>query len=114
MPGPESVLLKLGTLQSDRQVPASNSACWRDDMKTLKMMGRILALVLMASTFAVRAEAATISIVPGTQNALIGDLVSVDIVVSGLLANESVGGVSLLLSFTNILSGAGFSIDPDD
>jgi hypothetical protein len=83
-------------------------------MKSLKMTGRILALVLMASTFAVRAEAATISIVPGDQNALIGDLVSVDIVVSGLLADEAVGGVSLLLSFNNILSGAGFTIDPDD
>lgn len=84
-------------------------------MKSLKMTGRILALVLMASaSLAVRAEAATISIVPGSQNALIGDLVTADIVVSGLLADESVGGVSLLLSFSNILSGTGFTIDPGD
>jgi len=85
-------------------------------MKSLKMMGRILALVMVASGFlAVRAEAATISLVPGSQNALIGDIVSVDIMVGGLLADESVGGVSLLLSFTDaILSGTGFTLDPDN
>jgi hypothetical protein len=85
-------------------------------MKSLKMTGRILALVLVASgLLAVRAEAATITLVPNTQNALIGDLVSVDIMVGGLLADESVGGVSLLLSFTNaILDGISFQNDPDD
>lgn len=85
-------------------------------MKSLKMMGRILAVVLVASGFlAARAEAATISLSPSTQNALIGDIVSVDIIVSGLLADESVGGVSLLLSFTNaVLQGVSFQNDPDD
>jgi hypothetical protein len=78
--------------------------------------GRILALALVAGAFfTARVDAATISIVPGSQNAVVGADVSVDIVVSGLAADEAVGGASLTLDFDDgILSGSNVSIDPND
>ena len=77
---------------------------------------RILVLGILAGVlFAVRAEAVPIiSISPVSQSVNVGDPVSVDILVSGLGAAEAVGGFSLILSFNSaILSGVGFSIDPD-
>ncbi len=84
-------------------------------MSNVHKMFRVLALaVLVGAAIVVQTEAATISISPVTQNANVGDVVNADILVSGLSATESVGGVSLLLSFDDIvLSGLSYIVDPD-
>lgn len=76
---------------------------------------RVVAFAVAAVAFAgVRAEAALITLNPSSQSASINDLVNVDIMVSGLTADEAVGGVSLILSFNPaILSGVSYTNDPD-
>lgn len=84
-------------------------------MTSAKKLFRVLTAALAMAAFAVQTEAATISISPASQNASIGDTVTADIIVSGLAADESVGGVSLLLSFNDaVLQGLGYTVDPDD
>ena len=80
------------------------------------MVFRTMAIGLVAGACLISgAEAATISIVPGSQNATVGTPVDIDIVVSGLGAGESVGGVALTVSFSNVLlDGVAFELDPDD
>jgi hypothetical protein len=69
---------------------------------------------MMGVFAAARAEAAIISVVPVSQTVALGDPVSVELVVVGLKDNESVGGVSLTLSFNDsILAGASYLVDPD-
>ncbi len=84
-------------------------------MSNVQKMFRILALaVLVGAAVVAQTEAAVITISPVTQDANVGDVVNADILVSGLTATESVGGVSLLLSFDDaILSGLSFIVDPD-
>jgi hypothetical protein len=80
-------------------------------MKRLKWI--LLPGLLIGALTATGANAALISIDPVSQNASIGDTVSADILVSGLAADESVGGVSLLLSFDgSILQGLSYLLDP--
>jgi hypothetical protein len=78
-------------------------------------MGRTVLLACVFGVFCVAtSQAATISIVPGTQNATVGTPVSVGIDVSGLAANESIGGVALTLAFNQALvSGASMTLDPN-
>jgi hypothetical protein len=84
-------------------------------MSSVTKVFRVLALAVMVAAAAVaQAEAATISISPASQTVAIGDTVTADILVSGLAAGESVGGLSLLLSFSEaILSGFSYVADPD-
>ena len=83
-------------------------------MSIRKLAGVLVPVLLLGTAFAAPASAAVISISPASQDALIGDTVVVDILVSGLAAGESVGGVSLLLSFDDsVLSGASYTVDPD-
>jgi len=76
---------------------------------------RVLAVGVLAAVLLVgRAEAASISLVPNSQNVALGANFSVDVMVSGLAANQSVGGASFLLGFdSSILQGTGFTLDPD-
>ena len=61
-----------------------------------------------------RAEAATISVVPGTQTVAPGGTANVDIVLSGLGAAETVGGFSFNLSWTDaIISLSSLVLDPN-
>jgi hypothetical protein len=85
-------------------------------MRSIAAAGRIVALGVVAGVcLSAPVEAATISIVPGSQNAVVGAPVSVDIVVSGLAADESVGGASFTVGFNDaILQGTGVVIDPND
>jgi len=81
---------------------------------SIRKVTRILALgVLAAVLLAGRAQAATITLLPQDQNAVLGGNVAVDIMVSGLL-NQSVGATSFLLSYdSSVLQGTGFTLDPD-
>jgi hypothetical protein len=84
-------------------------------MKRFQKVLRVLAMGVMVGTIAAQAEAAIISISPVSQNANIGDTVFADVLVSDLAADESVGGVSFLLSFNDaVLSGVSYIVDPDD
>jgi hypothetical protein len=84
-------------------------------MKRFQKVLRVLAMGVMVGTVAAQAEAATISISPVSQDVMIGDPVFADVIVGDLAADESVGGVSFELSFNDsILSGVGFTVDPDD
>src|SRR5262245_41468526 len=87
---------------------------WRYDMRSISAKGRLLLLAFVFGAFcSATAQAATISIVPGTQNATVGNSVSVGIEVSGLAANESIGGVSLTLAFNQALvTGLSMVLDP--
>jgi hypothetical protein len=72
-----------------------------------------LAVAVLALT-GLNAEAALITLSPSSQDASVSDVVSVDILVSGLTELEAVGSVSLFLSFDDsILAGLGYSLDPD-
>jgi hypothetical protein len=81
---------------------------------SIRKVTRIFALgVLAAVLLAGRAQAATITLSPQDQNAVLGGNVAVDILVSGLV-NQSVGGSSFLLSYdSSVLKGTGFTLDPD-
>jgi hypothetical protein len=85
-------------------------------MKRIQLARRVLALTVLACVcFAMRAEAASITIVPSAQDAVAGGNVTAHIDVSGLAAGESVGGVSLLLSYDSlILDGVSFVVDPEN
>ena len=81
----------------------------RVNAKAMLALGAVLVIV---AGFGSDAEAASISVLPATQNALIGDTVSIDIVVSGL--TDPIGGFSLLLNFDDtILQGVSYTNDPD-
>jgi hypothetical protein len=83
---------------------------------SIRNVTRILALGLLAGVLlAGQAYASPIvSTSPSTQDATVGDIVSVDIMVSGLGATEEVGGFSLILSFNSaILTGLDFTNDPE-
>lgn len=84
-------------------------------MKSIKRVMRVLVMAAMVGTVGVAtSEAATISLNPQTQNALIGNQVFVDIMVS-LGLGEEVGGVSLFLGFNPaILQGVSYTADPDN
>lgn len=85
-------------------------------MTTMVNVKRVLALVLSATAvFVGRADAAVISIVPSSLAVNVGDPVELDLVVSGLAADEAVGGVSVRLTGDgSILDAVGFTLDPDD
>ena len=80
-----------------------------------KVVRFLVAVALVGAGFAGRSEAATISVMPASQTIAPAGTATVDIVLSGLLANETVGAFSLLLSFDQILLGAPVSFlnDPD-
>ncbi len=85
-------------------------------MTMTQMFRRVLSLALLAGLCAAgRAEAATIiSFDPSSREVSVGDTFSVDIRVSGLGPEESVGGAAFELSFDSaILSGLGYGLDPD-
>lgn len=81
-------------------------------------MKRAFAVVLMAGAmFAGRAEAAVISVIPATSAVNVGDIITLDVVVSGLTALEAVGGVSIRLTATNpgtVVDDVDFTLDPDN
>lgn len=85
-------------------------------MTSIQKVVRVLAAVaLVGAGFAGKSEAATISVLPASQTIAPTGTATVDIVLSGLLANETVGAFSLLLSFNNAILGApdSFVNDPD-
>src|SRR5262245_46137605 len=85
-------------------------------MTSIRKAMRVLAVAaLVAAGFVATSEASTISIVPGSQTIAPGGTASVDIVLSGLGANETVGAFSLLLTFNSAILGApeSFTNDPD-
>ena len=85
-------------------------------MKSICKATRFLAVAgLAALLFASSAQATPIiSVSPSTQNSTVGSTVTADIIVSGL-TTESIGAVSFLLSFDHsILSGTGYTVDPDN
>jgi hypothetical protein len=80
-----------------------------------KMITRFLvAGALVAVGFVGTSEASTISILPGSQTIGVGGTATVDIVVSGLAAGDTVGGFSLDLGFNPAILGAAesYTIDP--
>jgi hypothetical protein len=79
-----------------------------------KVVRFLVAVALVGAAFVGRSEAATISIMPASQTIASGGTATVDIVLGGLLANETVGAFSLLLSFDQaVLGGLSFLNDPD-
>ena len=71
-----------------------------------KAVRNLLIAVLLGAAFAAPSQAALIEVSPSTQTVAPGDTVSVDIVLSGLTANETVGGFSLVLGFDPSILGA--------
>lgn len=84
-------------------------------MISARKMFRVFTLAAALGLAAVApSQAAIISISPASEDVVFGDNVFVDVVVSGLAPDESVGGASFFLSFdTSILTGVGFTLDPD-
>lgn len=74
----------------------------------------LVAGALVVVGFAGTSEASTITILPGSQTVGVGGIASVSIVLSGLAANETVGGFSLDLGFNPAILGAPdhYTIDP--
>ena len=84
-------------------------------MTSIRKMVRLLAAVAMVGAGLVgTSEASTISVVPGAQTIAPGGTATVDIVLSGLTAGETVGGFSFILSFNNTIIGVpeSYVIDP--
>ena len=84
-------------------------------MTSISRVLRVFAVTLVIGTGLVaRAEAIpVVSVEPSSQTANVGDMVSVDILISGL--SVPVGGFSFLLDFVDtILSGVSFTLDPDN
>src|SRR5687768_603948 len=79
-------------------------------------MKRVLALVLLTGAmFAGRAEAAVISVLPASSIVNVGDIITLDVVVTGLTATEAVGAVSIRLTATGagtIVDDVDFTLDP--
>jgi len=85
-------------------------------MTSIRKALRVLAAAaLVGAGFVATSEASTISVVPGSQTIGIGDTATVDVVLSGLLPSETVGGYSFLLTFNNAIVGAPivYQDDPD-
>lgn len=80
-----------------------------------KAVRLLVASVVVAAGFVATTEASTISVLPNTQTIAPGGTATVDIVLSGLTAGETVGAFSLLLSFNNTIIGPPevASVDPD-
>jgi hypothetical protein len=86
-------------------------------MTSIRKAVRFLAVaVLVGAAFVAKSEGAIISVLPSTQTIAPGGTASVDIVLSGLAAGETVGGFSLLLSFNNTILGVpeSFVNNPDN
>jgi PEP-CTERM motif len=85
-------------------------------MTSMRSMVRFLAIgLLVGAGFVATSEASTITVVPGAQTIAPGGTATVDIVLSGLLPSETVGGFSFILSFSNTIVGPpeSFTVDPD-
>jgi len=85
-------------------------------MTSIRKIVRLLAAVALVGAGLVgTSEASTISVIPGAQTIAPGGTATVDIILSGLTAGETVGGFSFLLSFSNAILGApdSFTNDPD-
>lgn len=85
-------------------------------MTSINKVMRVLALAAIVGVgFAVQAQAVPIvSVDPSSTSVSVGDVFSIDILVSGLGAGEEVGGYSLFLTFdSSILKGTAFTDDPD-
>jgi hypothetical protein len=73
----------------------------------------LAAVVLFGAGFVGTAQASTIAIVPGSQTIAPGVTTGIDIVLTGLAANETVGAFSIVLGFNDIvLDGVAFANDP--
>jgi hypothetical protein len=86
-------------------------------MMRIRTVIRFLAAgALVLAGFVGSTEASTITIVPGTQTIAPGGTATIDIVLSGLTAGETVGAFSILLTFNNAIIGApeSFQVDPDE
>jgi hypothetical protein len=81
---------------------------------SIRKVVRLLAVAaVVGAGFGATSEASTISIVPASQTIDIGQTTGIDIVLSGLAANETVGAFSIVLKFNDtILDGAGYANDP--
>src|SRR3954453_4465438 len=79
---------------------------WRRNMTGHKAVRVLAAAALLAAGSVGSSGAATISVSPSAQTIAPGGGANVDIVLSGLTANEVVGGFSLLFSFNNAILGA--------
>jgi hypothetical protein len=81
---------------------------------SIRKVTRFLAVGILAAILLVgRAEAASISLLPNSQNVALGSNFSVDVMVDGLVG-QSVGGASFLLSFdSSLLKGLSFTLDPN-
>ncbi|NOT43083.1 MAG: PEP-CTERM sorting domain-containing protein [Acidobacteria bacterium] len=77
-----------------------------------KVVGVLVLAALVAVGSAAKAEALTISITPSTQDAFVGNLVSVDIVASDI--TDPIGGFFFEIDFNDaVLSGDSYTNDPD-
>jgi len=80
-------------------------------MKSFSIKIRSLLAVLALMGFAGHAQAATISIVPGSQTIGIGGTANVDVVLSGLA--QAIGGYNFDLTFSNaILNDISVTVNP--
>jgi hypothetical protein len=77
------------------------------------VMRYVAAVLVVVGGFVATSEASTISIVPGSQTIAPGGTAGIDIVLSGLLPSETVGGFSLVLSFDNTILGAPETFTPN-
>jgi hypothetical protein len=85
-------------------------------MTSIRKIVRLLAAVaVVGAGLAGTSAASTISVLPSTQTIAPGATATVDIVLSGLAAGETVGGFSFLLNFNNSILGTpeSFVNDPD-
>jgi len=86
-------------------------------MTSIHKVVRFVAIAAMVgAAFVATAEGATITVTPASQTIAPGGTASVDIVLNGLTAGQTVGAFSLLLSFTNSILGApdSFVNNPDN
>jgi PEP-CTERM motif len=81
-----------------------------------KIVGCVAAVALLGAGLVGTAEASVISVIPSTQTIALGGTATVDIVLSGLAAGETVGAFSFLLGFNNSILGTpdSFVANPDN
>lgn len=77
-----------------------------------KVVGVLTVMVVVAFGSVGRADAALVGIDPPSQTVAVGDVVTIDLVVSDLL--ETLGGFSAVILFDPaVLGGVSFTVDPD-
>lgn len=80
-----------------------------------KAVRTLAATALVVAGSVATSQASTISVSPSSQTINVGGTAAVDILLSGLAANETVGAFAVLVTFNNAVIGSpdSYTVDPD-